>query len=141
METAPGRILGVDLGLKRTGLAISDELHLSTRALPNLTPKSRAEDIAFLLSLCTEYEIKTVLIGYPVMPVSGEEGFMGKRARGFYNALGKELPPEIEMFLIEETYTSKEAERRLGKKKAAEKLLDGESARILIETFIHAKNS
>ena len=38
------RVLGVDLGLKRTGLAISDELGLTARALPNLTPRSRAED-------------------------------------------------------------------------------------------------
>ena len=44
------RVLGIDLGLKRTGLAVSDELGLSVRPLPNLTPKSRDEDVRFLVA-------------------------------------------------------------------------------------------
>ncbi|MES2503308.1 MAG: Holliday junction resolvase RuvX [Myxococcota bacterium] len=138
--TEQGRILGVDLGFKRTGLAVSDERWITTRALPNLSPQSRAKDIEYLIQLCDEMDIQTVLIGYPVLPQSGDEGPMAKRARGFYEALCKATPPTLSVFLIEETYTSKEAASRLGAKKDALKLLDGESARILIETFIHAQN-
>ncbi|MEI6805258.1 MAG: RuvX/YqgF family protein, partial [Myxococcaceae bacterium] len=65
------RILGVDLGLKRTGLAVSDELLITTRALPILTPKSRAEDIAHILKLCEDLEVTQVLIGYPLLIQSG----------------------------------------------------------------------
>ena len=42
------KVLGIDLGIKKTGLAVSDELGIATRALPNLIPKSRQEDIEFL---------------------------------------------------------------------------------------------
>jgi putative Holliday junction resolvase len=131
-----GRVLGVDLGLKRTGLAVSDELRLTTRVLPVLTPKSRLEDIRHILKLCEELEVKTLLIGYPLLPQSGEEGFMAKRAKGFYEALKQQASADLEVFLVDESFTSKEAELRTGQSKN----LDGESARILIETFIHAQN-
>lgn len=130
------RILGVDLGIKRTGLAISDELRITTRALPILTPKSRAEDIAYLLKLCEELEIHQILIGYPLLPQSGQEGFMAKRAKGFFEALKQEAPKNLDIFLIDESYTSQEAAFRTGQHKH----LDSESARILIENFIHAQN-
>ncbi len=131
-----GRILAVDLGLKRTGLAVSDELRITTRALPILTPKSRAEDIAYLLALAHELEVGCILIGYPLLPQSGQEGPMAKRARGFYEALKQKAPPDLEIFLVDESYTSHEASIRTGKNKQ----LDSESARILIENFVHAQN-
>lgn len=131
-----GRILAVDLGLKHTGLAVSDELRISTRVLPALTPKSRAEDIAHILKLCDDLEVQVLLIGYPLLPQSGEEGFMAKRARGFVEALKQQAPAHLGIFLVDESYSSKEAELRTGQNKN----LDGESARILIETFIHAQN-
>lgn len=137
MSIADGRILGVDLGLKRTGLAVSDELHITTRALPNLTPQSRAKDIEFLLKLIEEHQVKTILIGYPLLPQSGDEGMMAKRARGFYEAFLKKVPEDLEVFLVEESYTSQQAAQRLGTKKDRLRQLDGESARILIETFIN----
>lgn len=136
MTLEKGRILGVDLGLKRTGLAVSDELWISTRALPNLSPKSRLQDINYLLELCQELEIKYLLIGYPLLPQSGEEGFMAKRASGFFEALKTHLPVSIQAFLIDESYTSTEAQKYTSDKD----LIDGESARILIENFIHAQN-
>lgn len=131
-----GRILAVDLGLKRTGLAVSDELRISTRVLPPLSPKSRAEDIKHILKLCEGLDVQVLLIGYPLLPQSGQEGFMAKRAKGFYEALKQQAPDPLGIFLVDESYTSKEAELRTGQSKN----LDGESARILIETFIHAQN-
>ena len=135
-----GRILAVDLGLKRTGLAVSDALWISTRALPNLSPKSRLEDAHYLLQLCEDLEISYLLIGYPRLPQSGEEGMMAKRARGFFEMLKTLIPPKIQAFLIDEAYTSHEAKQRLKQQKlATQNRIDGESARILIENFIHAQ--
>ena len=81
------RVLGIDLGLKRTGLAVSDELGLTARALPNLAPKSRAEDVAFLVELVRDEEIGDVVIGLASLPRSGNAGPMAKRAQGFARAL------------------------------------------------------
>lgn len=131
------RILGVDLGTKRTGLAVCDELRLTTRALETRTPQSRAKDIEYLLALCEELEIKTLLIGYPLLTKTGEEGFMAKRARGFFEAIQQAKPSDINIFLVDESYSSSEAALRTGRTSN----LDGESARILIENFIHAQNN
>ncbi|MEI6806372.1 MAG: Holliday junction resolvase RuvX, partial [Myxococcaceae bacterium] len=66
--------------------------------------------------------------------------FMAKRARGFFEALKEKASPKIKIFLIDESYTSKDAAERLGVQKAKSKQLDSESARILVENFIHAQN-
>lgn len=141
MSQAHRRVLGVDLGLKRTGLAVSDELRMTTRALENLTPKSRAEDVARLVELCLELEVGDVVVGYPTLPRSGEEGPMARRARGFSEVLREALLPHgVRVHLVDETGTSKMAARRLvesgikrSKRKAA---LDSEAARLLIEHFV-----
>ncbi|MDA0712818.1 MAG: Holliday junction resolvase RuvX [bacterium] len=137
------RILGVDLGIQRTGLALSDERHITTRALPNLIPKSRIEDVEYLLDLCQNNDVDVVIIGYPLMPRSETEGSMAKRARGFADCLektAKERNIKIFIYLLNEILTSKEATMRLVqsgiKKKDRSKLVDGEAARIFIEDFL-----
>lgn len=119
--------------MKRTGLAICDELRLTIRALPVLIPKSRREDIDRILALCAEWSVGLVLIGYPVLPQSSEEGVMAKRARGFYEAM-RERYTDIEIELVDEHLSSVEAAKRIGHLGQS---IDGESACILIEDYIH----
>lgn len=139
---SPGRVLGVDLGLKRTGLAVSDELRLTTRALPNLTPGSRAEDVAYLVSVCQELDVRDVVIGHPVMPRSGEEGPMARRARGFAETLQASLEAHAlpaRVHLLDERGSSLDAARRLAesgvRRSQRKQALDGEAARVLVEEF------
>ena len=144
-EPRPGRVLGIDLGIKRTGLAVSDELRLTVRRLENLTPKSRAEDVAYLVELCDELDVRDVVVGHPVLPQSGEEGPMARRARNFAAVLEqalRERRSETRVHLKDETGSSLEAARRLvesgvkrSKRRAA---LDGEAARVLVEEFLLA---
>ena len=143
MEPSVKRILGIDLGLRRTGLAVSDELRMTARALPNLTPQSRAKDVAYLLRLCQELEVGIVVIGYPLLPRSAEEGTMARRARGFSVALQEAAIASgliISVHLLDESMTSKQASKRLVEsgiaKKRRQKMIDSEAARILIEDFI-----
>ncbi len=137
------RVLGIDLGLKKTGLAVSDPLGISTRALTNLIPKSRAEDITYLDNICREMEVEAVVIGLPLMSQSKSEGMMARRARGFAGALHgffEENRIGIEVFLLDETGTSREAVQRLVNsgvpKKRRRSSIDGEAARILVESFL-----
>ena len=137
------RVLGVDLGLKRTGLAVCDELRMTTRALPNLTPRSRAQDVQFLVEQCRALDVRDVVIGHPVMMQSADEGPMAKRARGFAEALQAGLTAAglpVRVHLVDERGSSKRALERLvesGTKRGDRKaFLDGEAARVLIEEFI-----
>ncbi|MDP2344566.1 MAG: Holliday junction resolvase RuvX [Deltaproteobacteria bacterium] len=143
MTNSPrGRVLGIDLGLQRTGLALSDELGLSTRGLPNLTPRSRAQDVAFLIELCRSEAVVDVVVGLPLMP-SGDESPMSKRARGFAAALETAIAAEalaVSVHLIDERGSSKAAAARLVeseiKKSKRKELLDSEAARVLVEDLL-----
>jgi putative Holliday junction resolvase len=139
-----GRVLGVDLGLKRTGLALSDELLLTARALPNLTPRSRAEDVAFLLALCSDNDVDDVVIGLASLR-SGDDSMMAKRARGFADALQAALAAAdraTRVHLVDESGSSKAAAARLvesgTKKKQRKAALDAEVARGLVLDFVAA---
>jgi putative Holliday junction resolvase len=136
------RILGVDLGLARTGLALSDELHITTRALPNLIPGSRAKDVAALVALVVAEDVGDVVVGLPLLP-SGDDSPMTRRVRGFALALATALAERglhTRVFLTDERGSSKNASARLvssGVPKARRKgLLDGEAARTFIEDFV-----
>jgi putative Holliday junction resolvase len=138
-----GRVLGVDLGIQRTGLALSDELGLSTRGLPNLTPRSRKEDVEFLVGLAREHGVVDFAIGLPLQPRSGDESSMSRRARGFAAALDDALKAaglDVVVHLIDERGTSKEAARRLVqsdvRKGRRKDLLDSEAARLLAEEVL-----
>ena len=141
-----GRVLGVDLGIKRTGLALSDELGISVEPLPTLTPGSRAQDVAFLVALCAERGVDDVVIGLPLL-ASGDDGPMTKRARGFAAALDAALRAggaATRVHLVDETGSSKEAARRLiesGVRKSRRKAsLDAEAARVLVQEFLATRD-
>lgn len=136
-EPSRRRVLGIDLGLKRTGLAVSDELGLSVRALPNLTPRSRAEDVAFLVEQVRDLDVGDVLVGKP------RSGAIEQRAPGFATALQQALGTAglpTRVHLVDEDFSSQEAAARLvdsGVKKSARKAaLDSEAARGLVLAFL-----
>lgn len=136
-RSAGRRVLGVDLGLKRTGLAVSDELGLSVRALANLTPKSRAEDLIFLVDQVRALEIGDVLVGKP------SSGPIERRAPGFAAALQQALVDaglEARVHVVDEDFSSEQAAARLvesGVKKSERKAaLDSEAARGLVLAFL-----
>lgn len=143
MRAMGKRVLGIDIGLKRTGLAVSDELGLSVRPLENRKPQNRLEDAKFIISLARELEVSDIVVGYPIAPHSGEEGPMAKRARGFKEALESEISTEsvlVSVTLLDESYTSKNATKRLiasgVKKSKRNQLIDSEVARMLVEEFL-----
>jgi len=60
-----GRILGIDHGLRRIGLAVSDSLRLTARELTIIERRSRAEDFAALLAILTDEQISAIVVGLP----------------------------------------------------------------------------
>lgn len=135
------RVLGVDIGLARTGLALSDPLGISVRGLPTLTPASRAKDVAHLVALVDEHAVERVVIGLPLLPVTGDDGMMARRVRGFARALALALDARgAQVHLLDETGSSKEAARALVARgvKASKRraLLDTEVACSLVERFL-----
>jgi putative holliday junction resolvase len=143
------RVLGVDIGLKRTGLALSDETGTAIRLLPNLVANSRAKALEKILGLVVDFTIKVVVIGCPDPKTSGSKA-IASRAIGLKQALDdvfKERGLDTKTYVWDEEMTSKKASAQLVEsgvpKKKRSAMLDAASAAILVEEFLlsHAEKS
>ncbi|HEY4682403.1 MAG TPA: Holliday junction resolvase RuvX [Candidatus Acidoferrales bacterium] len=85
-----GRVLAIDFGTRRLGLAVSDLLGITTQALSSLERVNRNEDFRRLRKVCREHEVKQIVVGYPLR-LSGDEGEMARRAASFARRLHREL--------------------------------------------------
>jgi putative holliday junction resolvase len=106
--TLPGRILAIDYGRRRIGLAISDELRITARPLSILERKNRDETIRKLREIAREFGARQIVVGYP-LNLDGTSGEMAEEAARFANRLQKELGVDVE--LVDERLTSWAAEQ------------------------------
>ena len=105
-ESRPRRILAVDYGRKRIGLAISDELLLTAQPLLVMKRANRRDDLRRLRHICRKEGVARILVGHP-LHITGEAGEMAQEAVRFAARLRKELGIEVD--LVDERLTSWEA--------------------------------
>jgi len=105
-----GRILAIDFGTKRVGVAVSDALGITAQGLPTLERTRLRDDLEHLASVVAEYEVERVLVGNPVGH-SGGETAMSAQAAEFAEKLRRRVPCPVE--LRDERLTSAEANRTL----------------------------
>ena len=138
-DSAPQRILALDYGRKRIGLAISDELGLTARPLSILERKNRRTDLAFLRDICVKHGVTRILVGHP-LHITGEAGEMADEAAAFAARIGKDLGLAVE--LADERLTSWEAGQtmseagHLSRSRRASKHLDDVAAAILLREYL-----
>lgn len=107
------RILGVDLGTRRIGLAVADAGIGIARPLATLNRgASDDEDAAALARACSEQGVVELVVGLP-LEARGNEGEMAATARAWAAAMGERL--RLPVVLRDERLTSFEAEQRLGR--------------------------
>jgi putative Holliday junction resolvase len=99
----PGRVLGLDYGRKRIGLAVTDELRLTARPAGILERKNRGDLIRKLRETAREYGAKLIVVGYP-LNLDGTAGEMAEEAARFAARVRKELGVEVD--LMDERLTS-----------------------------------
>ena len=133
-----GRILALDLGKKRIGLALSDPLGITAQGLPTLQRVNIRTDLAALDRLATEYDVGLILLGLP-LHMSGEEGRQSGYAREFGERLAERTGREVRLW--DERLTTVEAQRVLkssgiSTQKRA-RAVDQLSAQILLDSFLN----
>lgn len=132
-----GRLLGVDFGTRRVGLALSDaERHIAT-PLAILDRKGNPFDAAYYQQLITQEEIKGIVVGLP-MHMHGEEGKSAQQARE-YGAWLRNLT-KLPIVYWDERLTSSHAdalmqEAGLNAKQRKERL-DKVAAQILLQSYL-----
>ncbi len=132
-----GRVLAIDMGSKRVGLAVSDELRLTIRALPALprTPWKRL--LSSLAELCVRFDVRSIVLGLPLR-LDGTEGDAAKEVRRVGQNL--QLSLKLPLFFQDERLTSKDAEsslrgRGLHYREISERI-DSEAASIILSDFL-----
>ena len=135
--THTGRVLALDLGKRRIGLAISDQLGITAQGLATLERRNKRVDLAELGSLIRKHGVTQLLMGNP-LHMSGTEGRQSVWVQEFANALEKRTG--IPVRLWDERLTTVEASRVLRasgisiEKRAA--AVDRLSAVILLQSYL-----
>jgi len=134
-----GRILAIDFGKRRIGLAISDPTKTIASPL-RVIYTGRENPILTIKKIIKEHNIKEIIIGYPLL-LSGYEGEMAKEVKRFYNILKGEV--RIPVYLVDERFTTKIAEtlmRKRGMKPSKERdKTDLFSACVLLEYYLNKR--
>jgi len=139
---APARILGVDYGRKRIGLALSDEMGLTARPLATLVRENRQSDVRRLREICRRHGVKRIVVGHP-LHMSGEAGPMANEAARFAGRLFKELTIPVD--LQDERLTSWEAKQMAAETKSSSRRkrgsIDDLAATVLLREYLERKRA
>jgi putative Holliday junction resolvase len=106
----PGRILALDYGSRRIGLAISDALGVTAQGLPTLHRTRKHDDLDHLRRVIRQYAVKELLLGLPLR-MSGNEGIQSDKVQVFAEELRRKFKLPVHVF--DERLTSVEANRLL----------------------------
>ncbi len=134
-----GRILAIDFGTKRTGIAVTDPL----RIVPGgLTTVATHELMAFLAGYFAKEQVDLIVVGHPTN-MNGEESASMQQIRPFVDKLRKQYPDK-EVVMFDERFTSVLAQKAIleaGIKKMARRnkaLVDEVSATIILESYMNS---
>lgn len=130
-----GRIISLDWGLRRCGVAVSDESREFTFTRPQLYIKSQPELIQKVCGIISEEKIVGIVIGLPLFS-DGSESDTTKMVREFADSLVKNT--DLPIIFVEENLTSSAAQEEIGCKSISKikSELDSVSAKIILENAI-----
>jgi putative Holliday junction resolvase len=136
-SNASGRLVALDLGTKRVGVAVSDELNITTRPLPVIERRSWKDLLKRVGEIVGGYDARGLVIGLPIN-MDGSEGAAAAEARRLAENFRRSL--NVPVYLQDERLTSVEAESTMNTAGAGEKerahCIDSESAAIILRDFI-----
>ncbi len=139
--SASGRILAIDYGSRRMGLAVSDPLGITAQGLKTLERKNKRSDFARLERTIREYEVKEIVLGYPLR-MSGEAGAQTQKVEEFAEALRQRF--ELPVHLWDERLTTAEANRLLREAEISSRkraqAVDRMAAVLILQSFLQARS-
>lgn len=135
------RLLALDIGDKRIGVAISDESRLLARPLTTIARASKREDFEAIARLVAAHHVERLIVGLP-RTLRGEEGPQAQRVRRYVEALSAAIDAPIAF--QDERYTSVEAKERLAgssRRRRAKRDIDAAAAAIILQDYLNQQTS
>lgn len=133
-----GRVLAIDLGTKRTGIAVTDILKIAANPLETV---ETSKLLSFLEEYLKKEDVDTIVVGHP-KALNGSDTQMTQPAINLKGRLANKYP-HLKVVLVDERFTSKLAMRsmiEMGSKKKDRKEkagnLDKVSAAIILQTYL-----
>ena len=138
----PPRVLGLDVGSKTIGLAVSDPLGITAQGLQTIRRKNKRLDFELLAAVIREYKVSEIVIGYPLR-LSGAEGTQSEKMRHFAEEIRQKFG--LPVHLWDERLTSSQANRVLREfdlsiKKRGE-AVDRMAAVLILQNWMEARQA
>jgi putative Holliday junction resolvase len=134
-----GRVLALDLGEKRIGVAISDETRTIARPVAVLKRQSRSEDFDRINEIVDEHAVSLLLVGLPLL-ASGEEGEKAAWMRDYASDLQRKLGLALRYW--DESFTTVEAEASLRERgirgRRGRQRIDAVAAAFILQSYLDA---
>lgn len=133
------RILGLDIGQKRIGVALSDPLGITAQGLTVIVYETMAGALDRLVELCQEHGVTRIVTGLP-LHMSGDRGEAAEKVERFAAAIRKRTGLPVEF--MDERLTTRAAERTLiaanVKRRARKEVRDMLAAVLILESFLNS---
>ena len=141
MEVA-GRILAIDYGSRRMGLAVSDLLGITSQGIETLQRKNKRNDFSRLGQVIREYDVREIVLGNPLR-MSGAEGIQSEKVAGFAEELRQRF--KLPVYLWDERLTSAEANRLLREAELSiqkrAQAVDRMAAVLILQSFLQSRSN
>ncbi|MFY9674231.1 MAG: Holliday junction resolvase RuvX [Terriglobales bacterium] len=133
------RILGLDVGARRIGVAVSDPLGITAQGLDTIHRQNKRRDWAALGEVLTQYDVAEIVVGLPLR-LSGAEGTQSEKMRQFADDLKTKFG--LPVHLWDERWTSTEANRLLRETNLSiekrGKAVDRMAAMLILQSWLEA---
>jgi putative Holliday junction resolvase len=134
------RILAVDYGEKRIGLAVSDELGITASPLMTLVRRSDDETVRQIAQLASKLRVTQIVVGLP-RRTDAQEGEMERKVKAFAEKLRQAV--RVPVVLFDERFTTRIAEQVLLEadlsRRKRKQVRDRLAAVILLQSFLEAQ--
>lgn len=138
----PGRILALDVGSRRIGLAVSDPLGITAQGLQTLQRKNKRADLEKLEAVIRQYDVRELVVGLPLR-MSGAEGVQSERMTAFAEELRRRF--QLPVHLWDERLTSAQANRILREAELSiekrAKAVDRMAAVLILQGFLGSREA
>ena len=137
MRNNKGRVLGIDYGTKRIGVAVSDPMGIIAQSLTTLEYTQLSDALTTLRKIILEYDVSEAVVGCP-LTLSGQSNSTTRKARAFFEEVRKLA--DLRVAFVDERFTSTIAEsvlRQMGQSPSKNKgKIDKMAAAVLLQSYL-----
>lgn len=133
------RVLGLDVGTRRIGVAVSDPLGISAQRLTTIERHDVASAVNAVAALVSQHQVETIVVGLP-LTMKGEQGSQAALVKAFIDSLRQAVPCPVQV--MDERLTTAQGEQALlmmdTSRRRRKQLIDQVAAQLILQAYLDA---